>query len=77
MTAATGRRARQLVGRYRDREGVEHRVLVQHSPDTWVISDEAGDDRPQLVDRLCGEDESRLTAEAVARDWIAQHSKSA
>ncbi len=59
-------------------EGVEHRVLVQHRAGAWMIADEPDDERPQMVvDRLCGEGESRLTAEAVALDWIAQHSKTA
>lgn len=70
---ATARRREEVVGRYRDRGGTLHRVMVRLERGAWEIIDRACEgEEPVLVDRLAGPEESRLTAAAVALDWIGQ-----
>ena len=59
--------------RYRDARGVWHTVEVRRSTEgQWEILDIAGHER-RVVDVLLGYEEARAEAEAVARDYAAQH----
>jgi hypothetical protein len=75
--AGIGERARprgREVGRYRDADGAVQRVLVSEPrPGAWEIADLA-DSEVLVVERLSGEGESAASADALARDWIAQRS---
>jgi hypothetical protein len=53
---------------YRDATGVRHQVLVRHSDDgAWQVLDIV------VIETLTGVGEGREAAEAVARDYVAQH----
>ena len=69
------RRGEDVVGHYRDENGTQHRVLVRFARGAWEIVDRAWSEEPVVVDRLAGPEESQLTAEAVALDWIGQQAQ--
>ncbi len=75
MGATATRRGEDVVGRYRDQNGTQHRVLVRFAQGAWEIADRAFREEPVVVDRLAGPEESQLTAEAVAVDWIGQQAQ--
>jgi len=53
---------------YRDAAGARHQVLVRHSDDAgWQVLDIV------VIETLTGVGEGREAAEAVARDYVAQH----
>ena len=53
---------------YRDATGARHQVRVRHSPDLgWQVLDIV------VIETLTGVGEGREAAEAVARDYVAQH----
>ena len=55
---------------YRDSNRIRHRLLVRQTRDgAWEIIDVTA----RLIDTLTGVDEGRETAEAIARDYAAQH----
>jgi CYTH domain-containing protein len=72
MAATATGLVEEVVGRYRDADGTLHRVMVRLAGGAWEIVDRALGEEPVVIDRLAGREESRLTAEAVARDWIGQ-----
>jgi hypothetical protein len=58
--------------RYHARDGTEHRVLVERSPDgRWRVPDAVGDDAI-VVDTLTGHDDRLDQAAALARDDAAE-----
>ena len=61
----------QVVGGYRDREGVRWLVVVRH-PDVerWEVCEIAEHKQHRVIDELSGEGESKRTAVAVARDYL-------
>ena len=61
----------QVVGGYRDREGVRWLVVVRH-PDVerWEMCEIAEHEEQRAIDELSGEGESKRTAVAVARDYL-------
>ncbi len=53
---------------YRDGAGVHHQVLARETPEgTWQVLDIT------VVETLAGVGDGREAAEAVARDYAAQH----
>jgi len=53
---------------YRDATGTRHQVLVRCSPDgAWQVLDIV------VIETLTGVGEGREAAEAVAREYVAQH----
>jgi hypothetical protein len=61
----------QVVGSYRDREGIRWLVVVRH-PDIerWEVCEIAEHEQQRAIDELSGEGESKRTAVAVARDYL-------
>jgi hypothetical protein len=61
----------QVVGSYRDRQGVRWLVVVRH-PDAerWEVSEIAEHNEQRAIDELSGEGESTGTAVALARDYL-------
>jgi hypothetical protein len=59
--------------RYRNAHGVWHDVRVHRAGEArWEVLDVAGDDR-RVVEVLLGDEQTRCEAEALARDYAAQH----
>ena len=53
---------------YRDATGARHQVLVRQSPEgAWQVLDIT------VVETLTGVGEGRDAAEAIARDYVAEH----
>jgi hypothetical protein len=53
---------------YRDHHGVIHQVLVRETPEgAWQVLD------VRVIDTLAGIGEGRDAAEAIARDYVAEH----
>jgi hypothetical protein len=53
---------------YRDATGARHQVLVRRSPEgAWQVLDLT------VIETLTGVGEGREAAEAVAREYVAQH----
>jgi hypothetical protein len=53
---------------YRDAAGTRHQLLVRRSPEgAWEVLDVV------VIETLTGVGEGRDAAEAVARDYVAQH----
>jgi len=53
---------------YQDATGARHRVLVRQTPDgVWQVLDVT------VIETLTGIGEGRATAEALARDYVAEH----
>jgi glucose dehydrogenase len=58
--------------RYRARDGTEHKVLVQRTPEgRWRVLDRRGD-QTVVVETLTGHDDRLTQAEALARDYAAE-----
>jgi hypothetical protein len=61
-----------VTARYRARDGSEHRVAVERTPEgRWRVLDIAGEDTV-LVETLTGHDDRLEQAEALARDYAAE-----
>ena len=59
-------------GRYRARDGTEHRVLAERSPEgRWQVLD-ATPAGSTIVDTLAGHDDRLDQATALARDYAAE-----
>ena len=55
---------------YRDHTGMRHQLLVRQAPDgAWQVIDLV----IRVIDMLAGVGEGREAAEAIARDYAAQH----
>jgi hypothetical protein len=61
-----------VTARYRARDGSEHRVAVERTPEgRWRVLDIAGD-TTVLVETLTGHDDRLDQANALARDYAAE-----
>ena len=59
--------------RYRNAHGVWHDVRVHRAGEArWEVLDVAGNER-RVVEVLLGDEQTRGEAEALARDYAAQH----
>jgi hypothetical protein len=67
-TATTGG---QVVGEYRDRDGIRRLVVVRH-PDVerWEVCEIAEHEERRVIEELSGPGESKRTAVALARDYL-------
>ena len=62
----------RVTARYRARDGTEHVVLVDRTPEgRWQVLDRAGGDT-LVVETLTGHDDRLAQAEALARDYAAE-----
>ncbi len=53
---------------YRDHRGIVHQVLVRETPaGVWQVLD------VRVIDTLIGNGDGREAAEAIARDYVAEH----
>ena len=63
---------RSLTARYRDAAGHDHRLRLERAPSgRWRVLDD-GPAGQELVEELCGHDDHRPQAEALARDYAEQ-----
>jgi hypothetical protein len=67
MTTTTP--ATQTVARFTDTDGTRHRVLVRDTDTGWEVIDLA----TRVLDRLDARSDERAGAEAIARDFAAEH----
>jgi hypothetical protein len=63
---------RALTARYRDAAGRDHQLRLEHAPcGRWRVLD-VGPGGERLIEELCGHDDRRAQAEALARDYAQQ-----